>query len=190
VPATGEQLVVVPSTANIFGAGHEIAPDPAGGGAGVVPPVVELPAAPNVVVTFPCVSGLINCCFGAPDTGPVGTMTYTTVIESWGGISGIIHKSRSVFLVGVFLGDEEPQDPAPERLDFSETCPGECTFDRLAPELGQTFYVGAGGETVEYLAPEGATRLFLGIADAYLTHGNPGWYDNNSGQFEAVVSLP
>ena len=182
--------MTVSSKANIFGAGHPVAPAPAGGGAGVVPPVVDLSSTPGVAVTFPCVAGLINCCFEAPDTPAIGTTEFTTNISSYGGIAGIVHLNRSVFLVGVFLSDEEPADPAPERLVFTDTCPAGCVFERLEPQIGQTFYIGLGGERPEYVAPEGATRLFLGIADAFFTQGPPGWYDNNSGKFDVVVRLP
>jgi hypothetical protein len=100
-----------------------------------------------------------------------------------------VHGERSVFLVGVFLGDAEPANPAPERLDFTQTCPDVCTVDRIEPELGQTFFIGMGGEAPEYVVPDGATRLFLGFADGYFTHGAPGWYGNNSGQLDLVVRL-
>ena len=180
--------VVVPSTSNIFAAGRAVAQAPAGGGGGTLPPAVELDAG-DAAVTFPCADGLVNCCFGAPDTSPAGTIEYTTDITSWRGVSGIIHAKRSIFLVGVFLGPDEPADPAPDRLDFTGQCTRSCDFASLEPELGQTFFIGDGGAgKPRYVIPEGATRLFLGIADGYLTHGAPGWYANNSGAWTVVVS--
>lgn len=89
-----------------------------------------------------------------------------------------------MFLVGVFVSDDEPADPAPERLDFT----GEETFEELAPEIGQTFLIGD-GQGRRFLVPAGATRLFLGFADAFLYEGAPGWYGNNAGWLEATVAV-
>jgi hypothetical protein len=87
-----------------------------------------------------------------------------------------------MFLVGVFLTDAAPSDPAPPRLDFSR-------HDRrglLAPRLGQTFMVGD-GKGRAYRVPSGATRLYLGFADAYQYQGAPGWYGNNGGKLTVTV---
>jgi len=89
-----------------------------------------------------------------------------------------------MFLVGVFLGDDPPSDPAPRRLNFTK----RERFDLLAPQIGQTFLIGDGqGRT--YRVPKGATRLFLGFADAYTYQGNPGWYDNNAGRLMVTVHV-
>ncbi|CAN5780474.1 hypothetical protein BH23CHL7_BH23CHL7_06760 [soil metagenome] len=183
-------MITVSSRANIFGAGHAVAPEPGGGGGGDLPPVVELPSGPDIVVTFPCVTGRISCCSGASESSANGTTDYSTNIFSYQGISGISHGRRSVFLVGVFVGDEEPTHPATASLDFTQTCPDVCTVDQFEPEIGQIFFIGLGGERPAYVAPGGATRLFLGFADAFFTQGSPGWYGNNSGQLEVVVRLP
>ena len=50
----------VSAQANIFGAGHEAPPAPAGGGPGVLPPVWRLPDGSDRVVTFPSVTGRVN----------------------------------------------------------------------------------------------------------------------------------
>jgi hypothetical protein len=85
-----------------------------------------------------------------------------------------------MFLVGVFLTDEPPSTSAPERLDFTK----RERFRTLAPEVGQTFFIGDGrGRT--FRVPGGATRVFLGFADAYsdghFYQGHPGYYGNNGG---------
>lgn len=194
IPGDGETAVTVPSKSNIFAAGHAEPTDPGGGGAGRLPPEVELPAGVPAI-SFPCVDGTINCCVNsqnAGSAGPAGDPRWSTDIPASDGISGMLHGSLGVFLVGVFLGAAEPADPAPERLDFTELCPAPgdtCTFTRLEPELAQLFYVGSGGPDREYLVPAGATRLFLGIADAALTTGPHGYYANNSGTFTAVVAF-
>ena len=89
-----------------------------------------------------------------------------------------------MFLVGVFLGPARPKRPAPPRLDFT----GKERFSRLAPQLGQTFFVGD-GKGRSYRAPAGATRLFLGFADSFFYQGEPGWYGNNAGSLEVTVEM-
>ena len=45
-----------------------------------------------------------------------------------------------MFLVGVFLDEREPADPAPERLDFSTSE----NYSTLSPLIGQVFFIGDG----------------------------------------------
>lgn len=183
--------MVVPATSNIFGAGQEKAPAPGGGGAGIVPPEWPLPSGANSV-TFPSVTGEVNPISETVGyNGPDGDLTSDTDVESFGGISGIVHHGNGMFLVGVFLTDDPPADPAPPRLDFTD---GE-QFDLLEPEIGQTFFIGD-GEGRRYNVPPGATRLFLGFVNAYtpgdplhLSHGEPGYYGNNSGELEVEVDV-
>lgn len=85
-----------------------------------------------------------------------------------------------MFLVGVFLDDSEPQDPAPVRLDFSATVLTDPSNNRygehfleLRPALRQIFFIGDGltetgqGGRQIFHVPDEATRLFLGFADSY-----------------------
>ena len=189
-PTIDPSVVIVPALSNIFGAGQETAPDPGGGGAGIVPPELPLPSGTRIV-TFPSVTGEVSPIEMVGYNGPGGDLTSDTDVESFGGISGIIHHSNGMFLVGVFLTDDLPADPAPARLDFTD---GE-QFGLLKPEIGQTFFIGDGVER-RYRLPPGATRLFLGFVNAYtpgdplhLTHGEPGYYDNNAGELEVKVDL-
>lgn len=93
-------------------------------------------------------------------------------------------------LVGVFLGPEPPSPQAPPILDFNTI---GTNFTILSPELQQTFFIGdgftSGGTEQTFIVPAGATRLFLGIADAQGFTGNPGFYNDNTGAFEATVSI-
>jgi hypothetical protein len=116
--------------------------------------------------------------------GPEGDGIGGTDVESFEGISGIVNDHNGMFLVGVFLSDAEPADPAPERLDFTD----KEQFDLLEPELGQVFYVGDGANR-RFRIPTGATRLFLGFADAAGYMGPPGWYGNNVGELAVTVAL-
>lgn len=180
-----ETWLAVDAQANIFGAGLDAAPAPGGGGGGVLPPVIELPLGGTRLVTFPCTGGLTDFALGTPTLGPEGFVgLQTTDIESSGGISGLLMKGQVMFLAGVFITNSPPVGPAPERLDFTDNT----KFVRLEPELGQTFFIGDGaGQT--FVAPQGATRLYLGFVDAYVFLGQPGWYGNNRGALEATVAI-
>lgn len=190
-PSTGggtESTQVVLGTANIFGAGHDVAPAPGGGGGGTVPPVWELPAG-STIVTVPCITGEVTPYVGQPlMNGPegdhLGAGGEDTDVTSYQGISGIVNQNRGMFLVGVFLTDAVPADPAPPRLDFTDNE----DFEELAPEIAQTFMIGD-GEGRTFRIPTGATRLFIGFADAFLYEGQPGWYGNNGGEFEVTVAI-
>lgn len=180
-PAAG--ALSVRASANIFGAGLDVPPGPGGGGAGTLPAVHALPAGATVVL-FDGITGCVNPVSGqAPWNGPGGALTGPTNVESFGGVSGVVHDTNTMFLVGVFATDQPPAGPAPERLDFSD---GE-SFDELAPGVGQTFFIGDGVGR-RYRIPDGATRLFLGFADAFAFVGPPGWYGNNSGDLQVVVA--
>jgi hypothetical protein len=178
-------LMVVSGQANIFGAGSDFAPGPGGGGGGVVPPRVQLKGG-STVVTFPTVTGKVTALMGSlPYKGPGGDGKGETDITSYGGISGIVDRRHGMFLVGVFLTDDPPSNFAPRRLDFTK----HERFRTLAPRVGQTFFIGDGRDRT-FRVPPGATRLFLGFADAFSLgeaslqgnyQGRPGYYDNNGG---------
>jgi hypothetical protein len=178
-------LMTVSGQANIFGAGSDFAAAPGGGGGGVIPPSVQLPE-DSTVVMFPTVKGKVTGRMGSlPYKGPGGDGKGETDIDSYGGISGIVDRQHGMFLVGVFLTDNPPSTSVPERLDFTK----DERFQTLAPQVGQTFFIGDGrGRT--FRVPSGATRLFLGFADAFSLgevssggnyQGHPGTYDNNGG---------
>ena len=189
VPGEMSSTIRVSARANIFGAGHDVPPAPGGGGPGLLPPVVYLPPGQGRVVTFPSVTGKVNPItgmIGVPDAdfvGPAGDggRFGTTDVQSFGGISGVVHRSNGMFLVGVLLDDTVPQ-VAPERLDLTARTPSDASF----PEIGQTFLIGDGRGLVVRV-PDGATRLFLGFADGFDYQGPPGWYNNNDGELLVTV---
>ena len=171
----------VQSTADIFLSGHSgtigiSSP-------GTAPPMISVAGQAGKVFRFSGASGAWTCQTGGVTTGADGgNKCYTsTNVASYHGISGITHSSKTMFLVGVFLSDAEPADPAPTRLDASNA-DATATFQ---PLLAQTFFIGdgltSGGAAQEFAVPSGATRLFLGIADAASFQGAPGYYDDNSG---------
>ena len=178
-PATG------PAKANIFGAGLAQPPEPGGGGAGVLPPGWRLPDGENRVVTVPRAAGRVKPIDDIPAAnGPAGDKIGVTDVESHGGISGIAHRHNGMFLVGVFLTDDPPAEPAPPSLDFT----GRERFRSLAPRIAQTFLIGNGRDRA-FAVPAQATRLYVGFADGYFYQGPPGWYDNNIGELEVTVDM-
>jgi hypothetical protein len=114
-----------------------------------------------------------------------------TDIDSFGGTSGVVDFERVMFLVGIFLDDSEPSDPAPPRLNFT----GVENFAELSPALNQTFFIGDGltgtgfGNEQTFHVPDDATRLYLGFADAFAFQGLLGWYDDNTGSLTAVFTV-
>jgi len=178
----------VSAQANIYGAGRDAPPAPGGGGGGELPPVYLLPAGTSRVITFPKIRGQVNPIVMNPFfNGPDGDHIGGTDVMSLDGISGIVHRTNGMFLVGVFLPDAPASNPAPDILDFSDDTEF-AGFDLLAPELGQVFLIG-NGEGRSYTVPDDATRLFLGFADGYLYGGCPGWYGNNAGEVTVTIEV-
>ena len=184
--------VTVPGQANIYGAGHDVPPAPGGGGGGVLPTLVGLPPGTGRTVTFTGVTGELDygpCC---PPNGPDGVeVSDAFPAPIWDGLAGTDLPVRARFLVGVFLDDTEPADPAPERLVFADGA-----FASLAPGLRQIFFVGDGltgteeGAEQVFAVPDAATRLFLGVQDRFDSDPNvPGYYGDNSGAVELTVTV-
>jgi hypothetical protein len=194
-PAAAATLTI-PGTANIFGAGHPGPPQtttacnnevPATWG--TLPPGVSFPAAADQVLTFSSVSGIAD--WGANDrpTGPDG-WPESQDISSVDGIAGIIDPTHRFYLTGVFVTDAEPADPAPPRLSF-----GAHNFASLLPGLNQTFFIGDGltgtgaGGVQKFNVPPTATRLYLGLTDAFDFVGPPGCFNGNSGSLSATFTI-
>jgi hypothetical protein len=165
--------MTVSGLANLWGAGHSTPP-----GGGILPPGIMLSFGGGAALTITSATGLVNQAgTAAPPDGIPGTSTFNSV----GGIAGYTHATRARPLIGVFLSNAEPVDPAPPRLNFPD---GE--FTELAPQIGQMFYVGngltSGGVTQRFIIPAGATRFFLGVTDT-CTNGPPGCYGDNTGSY-------
>jgi len=128
--------------------------------------------------------------FGAPLFGPGGNGSSGSSLTSFGGISGYIGPQGP--LVGVFLSDAIPTSGPPPTLDFSPSGMGT-DFLSITPLLGQIFYIGdgktSGGAFQEFIAPAGATRLFLGIPDGFGFGGEPGAYDDNDGSYRIRIGV-
>ena len=119
---------------------------------------------------------------------PAGNASY---VSSYGGISGIKIPGAGA-LLGVFEPATAPTGAPPADLDFTTI---GVNFNVLSPALYQTFYIGDGltgdgsGTLQQFVVPAGATRLFLGIADANGWNGAPGYYYDNSGDFTAAFQF-
>ena len=193
--------VTIIGTSNIFGSGYGDTPFPGGGGGGTLPLELMLPGG-AMVVRFPSVTGTVTCCSDlmAMGNGPDGGLfaSGTTDILPHRAIAGILHGGATMFLVGVFLGPVAPgPGPAPPRLDFSGGALST-SFLALMPGLNQPFFIGDGltgtgsGSLQTFVIPVGATRLFLGFADAFefgSPSSPPGFYGDNAGMLEATVEF-
>lgn len=177
----------VAADANIYGAGHASAPEPGGGGGGQLPPSFTFPVVEGQVVSFLSVTGSISADGGFTYNGPDGSLGPITV-RPWEGISGIKDSSGGFYLVGVFLTDAEPADPAPRAYDFTN----RHDIRVLYPQVGQVFFIGDGmgsAGSQRFRVPPGASRVFLGLADAPNGRGVPGGYADNLGTLEATFII-
>lgn len=155
------------------------------------PDSVGVTAGDVVRVLDPATGGInfFNGSFGGL-FGPEGNASLTSSsISSFGGISG--YQGTQGALVGLFLGSGIPTGIAPPiTLDFSVI---GTDFMSLSPEIGQIFFVGdgqtSGGDFHEFVAPTDATRLFLGVPDAFSFNGVPGAYDDNDGSYTVRVGI-
>jgi hypothetical protein len=184
-------ILNVSGQADIWGAGHTALPSGTGGG--ILPPLVHFQSGSNQVLIFNSVTGLIDIGtapngyeFGYNGPDGIANSPYNDSATAVEGISGIVDNDRIATLVGVFLDDSEPTNPAPASLDFSDDAIGH-SFSSLAPQLRQVFFIGDGltgtgsGSEQVFVVPPTATRLYLGIPDVY--------YDDNSGSFVATFTI-
>ncbi len=176
-------IVYVDAKAAIFDAGRAVPTLDGMLAAGIAVP------SGTAYVTVPEVTGEVRAhpvlTWAGPDGNP--DTANDTDINSYMGVSGLI-QPKTLALLGVFLSDATPENPAPARLDFYDL---SSDFASLSPEIGQSFFIGDGwtSDTLlqQFNVPAGATRLYLGLADAGWFTGDPGTYADNAGAFEADV---
>ena len=157
-----------------------------------MPPGFAIGAGQTLRVLDPATGGIsfFNG-FGGTTYGPEGNGTPgSSSITAFGGISGYLGTQGA--LVGVFLDVNIPSTGAPATLDFSSGALGT-NFTSLSPGLGQVFYIGNGVNSSnvlqEFIAPSGATRVFLGITDSFGFNGAPGAFDDNDGSYQIRVGI-
>lgn len=157
-----------------------------------LPPFIPVAGGDVIKVLDPAVGGInfFNG-YGPPYYGPSGNGADGSNLTSLGGISGYIGPQGP--LAGVFLNDAIPEfGLPPATLDFSPGGLG-IDFSTLSPALRQIFYIGDGvnssAEFQTFIAPAGATRLFLAIPDGFGFGGGPGAYDDNDGRYLVRIGV-
>ena len=172
-------VVSVPGTSNPWLAGMPNGSSASYGdyAPGQSPVGVGISITPGTSYVFSA-SGLVAHGNPLPYNGPEGDVTSLTV--HWAGAQNGIADLLVPFnsLVGVFLDNNQPSlSHAPSSLDFTSSA--SRNFTTLSPLLKQPFFIGDGntdsGIKQSFIAPSGATRLFLGTMDNY------GWVDNLGG---------
>lgn len=177
----------LPATADIYlaGAGDDVAAtmsDP-----GTSPLRIALDGSGKV--SFPSVSGDLGACSGCePEPVDGGNVSFpSTNLTPLNGISGVLHEDRTLFLVGVFLDDGEPDQD--DQVDLTDADSEETQ----EPEIGEVFFIGDGetgdGDLQTIVVPDGAETLYVGFADGYAFVGTPGAYGDNSGSVDLEVTL-
>lgn len=174
--------VTVPGRSNPFLAGHPDGTTAKADNAPAQSPVLATAVTSGDILSF---SATGSVSYGGatnptipPDGGSVGSSASEVGIAGYTGASSLPIDA----LVGVFLTDAIPANPAPPVMEYPEGL----DFEVLAPGNNQIFYIGDGltgrgtGTRQQFVVPSGATRLFLGTTDGY------GWY-NNSGAFEVKI---
>lgn len=147
----------------------------------------------NAVFSFSSVIGGTNCC-GSPSalSGPDGASGSTNV-TALNGLSGIKGNTQ-LGLVAVFTTETDP---------FGGATPATMSWNAAAqsgpqtPGLNQVFFVGDGhaglnngtGTLLNFVAPVGATRLYIGFADSYSFQGAPSYYSDNQGTLSYSVTM-
>ncbi len=135
-------------------------------------------------------SGLVSQGNGTPAFGPDGNTGGITSLDD-GAVNGLASITAPFdALVGVFLDGSQPSSFSPPgALDFSTQ--SERDFQSLSPALRQTFYIGDGLTSASivqhFLAPAGATRLFLGTMDSYQWANNTGMYTVTVAGFPTIL---
>lgn len=129
-------------------------------------------------------AGAVGNCPGCTVPSPDGVGFFPHATGAENGISNVNAPLNS--LIGVFLGNGAPNgNPAPATLDFGSL---GTSFLMLSPLLQQAFFIGDGltgtgtGTLQSFVAPAGATRLFLGTMDGF------GWY-NNVGAYDVAINV-
>lgn len=190
--------VTLPGTTSIYQVfGHSGSANPPADDAAYLP----FEAGSGRVFTFTSVTGGVNCCSTPSELNTPDGMIFsqfvilnpTTTVTGINGLSDAKGNTQ-LPLVGVFTTDTDP---------FGQTAPAALPAwnasapTSLAPAMHQVFYIGdgragfndAGGALLQFTAPVGATRLYLGFADAGNFIGTSGWYWDNPGSMSATVLL-
>ncbi|MCB9044591.1 MAG: hypothetical protein H6550_00495 [Chitinophagales bacterium] len=158
------------------------------GGAGIPPVVIDIRGVK--MITFENAEGTVTCFneregtyFGA-DGGAYGEKTD---VQELGGLSGIKHNKKVMFLTGVIISDYSLLEPPFPAIDYTE----KENYEELYPSFDQPFFIGDGknkdGATQRILVRREATTLIVGFADCLI--GPARNYRNNDGTIKITVVL-
>lgn len=185
--AKSQLSVSINAQSNIFSAGSTSVLAPGGGDGGILPFEVSIKGDIEWI-NFTKVTGIVSGIepfYGRAD-GRCGSVTN---IQAYNGISGAYHSNSVLMLVGVFLDDFPPSGCWGGNNDlYADQIDNE-------PELNRIFYIGDGlterntGVLQKFYVPDGATRLFIGFADAFSYKGLPGSYGDNMGSIKATINM-
>jgi hypothetical protein len=190
-----DQVSITASQNDIFNAGHPV--PPLGDG---FPVKVTLPASSaGKAIEVSDASGGVSQGVNPPSSTPDGGYDPDLAmnINSYHGISGVVaDPGLGGFLAGVFTSDAEPTGTGPARLDYTAAT-GKMTTTQSSyqPAVDQLFFIGDGltgtgtGQQQQFIVPDGATTLWLGVADAGYYQGDPIPTTGNTGGFTATLSL-
>ncbi len=182
------QKVEVPATADIYlvGASEETTAqlsDP-----GTKPIKIDVDGVG--AVSFPSVDGDVGACDGCVPATPDGSSLSfgSTAITAFNGIAGVTHANRTLFVVGVFVGEDNPSQAGDAVVDLTDADEEV----KQEPDLGEPFFVGDGetgdGDLQEIVVPADAKTLYLGFADGFSFVGSPGAYGDNHGTVAIEVT--
>jgi hypothetical protein len=180
--------------------------DPANSVTALNPLMFSLTPGSGRILTFSSVTGDTKSQGdpGQPYAGPDGQYWFTNGVHitSLGSISGVIDDvgDSQMSLVGVFTADTI-SGPAPVRQNYTGSVKNQASY---TPLLNQTFFIGDGltgtyvgdaatghgsGVPQLFYVPTGATRLYLGFADAPTFNGSPGSYMDNLRGLNATFTV-
>lgn len=195
----GSGTVYVDAASNIYAAGS--ADTSAFEQGGILPLSIDIAGSTEVQFTAvgvgPAVDGSptggATCVFnGTPSTGDgANCVNSSTNVSAANGYGSFVLNGRTMPLVGLFLGSTVEATPTGVNSSFD----AENAQTSFAPLLQQVFFIGDGlsdlGALQTFAVPTGATKLYLGFADAFGFSGAPGYFsDNHGGLSVSYVTTP
>ena len=148
-------------------------------------PLSQLSVSPGDPLSFEGLSGSASYVANSANNSADGDNTFLVALgqtyppsvptDSMNGISNV--RAPIGAIMAVFLDDNPPTNsPAPTDLDFSTD--SQRDYSSISPQLKQVFFVGDGkrsdGEVQHIVVPQGATRVFIGMMDAWQWNDNVG----------------
>ena len=170
-------------------------PDPAGGGAGILPPSFALPSGTGRVLTFSNVSGTVHynpsVSNDADGNGGQPPLVCCFIRRHFG------HQTRSglrLTLRACSSTTRSLRTPPRPRSTLRMAQAWAVVSRPWRQCYGRRFYRRwpnryHGGAIQQFIVPDGATRLFLGFGDAASQGSEPGFYADNSGGLNVTFTV-